>query len=673
MKSVFANLSVRYKIWLAMGVMLVLLIAVVGDSRFGMAKVEKRMDFAVSEVQPLATQAQTLVGTIESAMRSLGFYLLTHESQYREEYGLWLDRADGVLAEMGGSSVSGEAGIADHLKAVRAALQELRGRQEEMFGLVESQLANFPAFRFAAAELNPRSQKMLQLASAMIQSEQFEEANEARRALLMDLTGLRYAWSNVMNGVRAYLSFRGKSALDEVQLYREEIDRLVTKLQGYGDELTFDQVDQLEQFSRLRDEFFASWDRLLVDYNDTNWRADATLLREEVGPLLQRIREHTSEVNDLLAAKASAARQEVAGTITRLESNQFILLVIALVVVAGVMIGINHFIVAPAQRLRDLLRDIADGEGDLTQRCNLDAGDELGEASRYFNRMMEGLQAMMGDVAAVSRSVREGVELSSQRVNGVAANAVQVAARVGDTATAAEELSATSAEIARNAEEAAGEAARVEEMATNGTRSVEQMNRVARQVGEQVGILKQGVDQLEEKSRCMLEMVDAINDIANQTNLLALNAAIEAARAGEMGRGFAVVADEVRQLAIKTQESTSRITTLISDNQQSNEQLARTMEELAAVTGTMLEGVESAAATIRGMHGGVESMNGRVSQIAAAAAQQAAVTQEVSHNIESVSAAEQENADGTQEVVAQLAQLDEMSERLSALVARFRF
>jgi methyl-accepting chemotaxis protein len=254
----------------------------------------------------------------------------------------------------------------------------------------------------------------------------------------------------------------------------------------------------------------------------------------------------------------------------------------------------------------------------------------------------------------------------------VSNNIIQSADRAQTTAAATEELSATAHEVARNSTESAEEAHHVYQVAETGSRCVNDMSSKAGDMSKEIENLKKDVDDLTEKSKGMLNMVGIINDIANQTNLLALNAAIEAARAGEMGRGFAVVADEVRQLAMKTQDSTSQITGLITDNMQSNENLGSVMDKVAEATQSMMESVQETSETISSMTSGVQKMNDVVAQIATAAEQQSAVTNDVAGNIETISAAESDNAERTAGVSQHLYELTDLASRLDGLVGRFK-
>jgi methyl-accepting chemotaxis protein len=422
----------------------------------------------------------------------------------------------------------------------------------------------------------------------------------------------------------------------------------------------------------LRDQFFTHMKKMVAIHGSDKWRTDAYLIRSQIGPLMQRTENKIHQLVGTLNAQAHATSARLDHQVHAGLATELVVLGVGLVLGALVLLGAAVLIVKPVRRMRDLLKDISEGGGDLTQRCELDSGDELGQACQYFNNMMEALQVMVRDVAAVSGEVHSRTQQASTETGHVTANTNQSADRARSTAAATEEMSATGAGIARSASEAAEEAARAQEVSHQGAEQVAQMSAKASDMGGQIDNLTRDVEQLGEKGKGMLDMVAIINDIANQTNLLALNAAIEAARAGESGRGFAVVADEVRQLAMKTQESTSQITTLITDNLASNESLSELMAKVSQATHSMLDSVNETSQVITRMTDGVRVMNDKASQIAAAAKEQSAATDEVAGHIDSISSMEADNSARTAEVAAHLSELSELSSRLDGLVGRFK-
>ena len=664
----FSDLPVRQKVWGGFGILLALMVGLSAVSWRSLSQVSNDLSLVVEEVQPTMLASQDLSQALAQAAAALGLYLLAEEDSNRVAYGQSLDAVDAAMSRL--------ELLLEHQDASLQNLHSLVGRfksyEKTMVNLVDDKVSNMAGLSFAAQHLNPVSQQMLQLSGEMVMSEFEEPANESRRELLSEIHALRYTWANVMNGVRAYIAFRGERALNEIDLYMQGTDEKIKKLTAFGDELTFEQEEGLAGFIELKEQFVANFDKLRAIEASGKWRTDIQLIRDEVSPLLSQI---DSELATLVEQQRSLAVATSTALLADLDQNSTLIGVLLLV---GVLVGAlvawltGNQIVRPILRLREILQDMARGEGDLTQRVELASGDEIGQASGFFNQMMTGLQKMVIDIAAEAQQVEQGAEQSSERVTAVQVNVTEGAERTRGTAAATEEMSATSAEIARNAETAAGEAEKAREQAQDGSAAMQQVAQKAQTMETQIGQLQESVDAIEAKGRSMDKVIGVINEIAEQTNLLALNAAIEAARAGEAGRGFAVVADEVRQLASKTQHSTAQIRTLLDDNRHSNQALVSSMEQVAETTGTMRQSVDDTEQVIRLMSENVELMNEMVDQIAHAAREQSQTSEQIAHNVEVMSGKESENAEWMKDSSEDLEELTRTSTRLNQLVGHFK-
>ncbi|NOY67030.1 MAG: methyl-accepting chemotaxis protein, partial [Gammaproteobacteria bacterium] len=662
----FRNISIKYKVIGSLLAIIAVMIGIALSSHYSLSRVDKQVTEVVKNIQPTVTASLQLSDNLKQTSSALGFYLLSKTKQDKDDYLNGLVKVEKSLKGL--KSIPWVQQNESTNKLVNEIAQDVSkfaSYKERLLELAVNDAKNIPAMLFSARNINPISQQMLQHMGAMIDAEEDEDSSDERKEVLMDMERLRYIWSNVMNGTRAYLAFRGKASLDEVALYKTEAAELIKKLQGYGDLLVFDQADSLKEVAVLFDKFFVGFKGMQDIHGGPKWRTDSYIIRTEISPLVNQAAEKIRSLVNSLEQRADLNSTALIDQVDASKSFQLVLLLVGVAMGILIVFGISIFVIKPLVNMRDLLKDISEGEGDLTQRCALDSGDELGQASLYFNNMMEKLQEMFKSVVTVADDVRCRTEDANGEIMRVSENVVQSADKARTTAAATEELSATAAEIARHAAEAAQEANDVQQISASGKQCVDDMSNRAREMESEINRLKDDVTDLTEKSKGMLNMVGAINDIANQTNLLALNAAIEAARAGEMGRGFAVVADEVRQLAMKTQSSTSEITSMITDNMQSNENLGVAMGRVADVTHSMMESVDSTSGAIASMTTGVEAINDRVNQIATASGEQSLVTNEVAGNIEQISHAEDENAGRSEQVAQNLHELQDLSSSLN--------
>jgi len=310
--------------------------------------------------------------------------------------------------------------------------------------------------------------------------------------------------------------------------------------------------------------------------------------------------------------------------------------------------------------------------GDLSVRAEVVGGGEFARLATAFNTMMADMNKAMRQFFSVADLVRDSVAMVRGTTDAMVAAAEEVAIQSGTIATASEEMSATSNDIARNCQYAAENARDATEQTHSGAQMVQSSSNVMELITLRVNESAHTVEGLGQRSDQVGAIVNTIQDIADQTNLLALNAAIEAARAGEQGRGFAVVADEVRALAERTTKATREIATMIKTIQQ---------ETLTAVN-SMAEGVDEVLrGTTEATRSGealedilnkISELSMQISQIATAAEEQTATTNEITQNIQRIGNVIQSNVNNAHGTTAATLKLSEQVDQLHQLVGHFK-
>ena len=348
----------------------------------------------------------------------------------------------------------------------------------------------------------------------------------------------------------------------------------------------------------------------------------------------------------------------------------FTILLIGFTFAFGIII--MRGITKPLSQMLAMLKDIAEGEGDLTKRLNNDRRDELGEVSLWFNHFIQSVHGIVSQMASNTMQVSASCSQLNRTAEQIATAAEEVACQSGTVATAGEEMSATSNDISGSCAQAAESSNRASDTARGGARVVQETLLGMQNIAASVQASSSTVASLGERSDQIGAIVGTIEDIADQTNLLALNAAIEAARAGEQGRGFAVVADEVRALAERTTRATKEIGEMIKAIQGETSGAVASMNQGVLEVEKGMESSRKSGEALENILNAINEVTGQIHQIATAAEEQTAVTGEISSNIHQINDVVLETAKGAHETADAAAHLSSLAGDLQRIVGRFR-
>jgi methyl-accepting chemotaxis protein len=382
-----------------------------------------------------------------------------------------------------------------------------------------------------------------------------------------------------------------------------------------------------------------------------------------------------------------------------LSRTMLILSIICLLIVAGLTIVIARQLVKPILIIRDECMLLADG--DLRDRkANVTTEDEIGQLAKGFRDMRANLHSLVTTVhsqaeqlAASSQQLTAGADQSAQAANQVASSITDVATSAqeqlivaGESAAVVQQMSASIQQVAANANEVAYQSSQAAMKAAEGNKSVGQAVTQMANIEQTVTASAQVVAKLGERSKEIGQIVDAISGIAGQTNLLALNAAIEAARAGEQGRGFAVVAEEVRKLAEQSQDAAKKIATLIGEIQGDTDKAVVAMNEGTHEVKRGAEVVNASGQAFQEIVELVTQVSDQVKEISAAIEQMATGSQQIVGSVnridtlskqtaeesEVVSAATEEQSATMEEIASSSRSLAHLATDLREAVGKFR-
>lgn len=381
---------------------------------------------------------------------------------------------------------------------------------------------------------------------------------------------------------------------------------------------------------------------------------------------------------DLLHESANFLSNELVSSTTKLlqeARKQFfftLFMCVAIFISAGLFsYWLSRQLVKQIRTLQSSIEEI-EQNNNLSVRAPIDSTDEIGRTSQVFNQMLDKFQTtikhMHQSALQVASTAEELTATTAQTSHGMLQNRNETE----QTVVAMNEMAATVQEVAQNTAQAALAAEDAEQQSQASTQGINNALSNISSLEQEIQSAAQVVHGLAKDSDKIGKVLDVIRGIAEQTNLLALNAAIEAARAGDAGRGFAVVASEVRSLASSTHESTLEIQNLISSLQKGVTQSVEAMKHASEHAIDSVKIVEDSVQLQNNVTENLVTVTAMTVQIATAAEEQRAVTEEINHNIVNISQVTEQTASSTQQIADASEDLAKLASQMQSLVEEFK-
>ncbi|KPW59569.1 Methyl-accepting chemotaxis protein [Pseudomonas caricapapayae] len=346
-----------------------------------------------------------------------------------------------------------------------------------------------------------------------------------------------------------------------------------------------------------------------------------------------------------------------------------VVVVMVIILLLGLLIRV---LMQPLHQMGRAMRDIADGEGDLTKRLAITSQDEFGALAQSFNHFVERIHTSIREVASTAAQLGEVATRVVRVSNASMDNSDQQAHRTESVAAAINELGAAAQEIAQNAARTSQQSSDASGLASDGQGVVQQTIKAMNELSGKISESCVNIESLNGKTANIGQILEVITSISQQTNLLALNAAIEAARAGEAGRGFAVVADEVRNLAHRTQDSAQQVQTMIEELQVGAREAVTNMTESQRQSEDSVGIANLAGERLGSVTRRIEEINGMNQSVAAATEEQTSVVESINVDITHINTLNQLGVDNLRQTLEACNSLEEQAARLQQLVGSFR-
>jgi methyl-accepting chemotaxis protein len=396
---------------------------------------------------------------------------------------------------------------------------------------------------------------------------------------------------------------------------------------------------------------------LVAEVGDRLFSVTALPVRDAQGEIVARLVAASDDTDSLSRARS-------------IELGSLLATATLVILTVGGVYGYIRRALRPLRRVVSATQAVAGGDLTVSVACR--SRDEIGELGAAVDAMIGQLRVVVdrivGSTAQFATATEEMTAITNRMRDGMA----EQSSSTDQVATAMTEMCATVDEVARNTASAADAARDADGQARTGREVVQRASAAIEELARAMERGAEAVERLRGDSEKIGRVLDVIRAIAEQTNLLALNAAIEAARAGEQGRGFAVVAEEVRSLANRTQTSTLDIQAMIESLQTQARAVVAAMGTARERTRAGVAQAGEADAALERITAAVTAINEMNTQIASAAQQQSAVSQDISQNVVRISQIAEETAVGAGHTATASQQLATLAVDLQQLVQGFR-
>ncbi|MDO7905931.1 methyl-accepting chemotaxis protein [Paenibacillus sp. JX-17] len=540
---------------------------------------------------------------------------------------------------------------------------------------------------------------------SMTSENEYREIITQQQKIAYDLRSMQYLMVGIANDERGFLLNRDDTYVDNIHKKQDELNKLAQEILPLLDPDDTDDKEQVEKFIEEMSNYNSFTGTLLnrAGYNSVN--GDYPPFSELTDVYAQE-REVRKSFNTAIEAFVLEKDQDILNSINEVRSEREITNYIVMGITgAAIVYSIIQSLILirslrPLNRMSSQLSSIADGGGDLVSRLEVKTKDEVGEAAGAYNRLIEGIRAIIVQTQTASAHVAgtssqlnssaEEIRQASQHTTEVMEElASGMEGQLNDVQrmnVIIQELVKGLDQISELSQHVSSRSGDASQGAAEGMESITQALHQMEIISEKVGMSAQAVLDLSGYTDKIGHMGQVITQLAKQTGMLALNASIEAARAGEHGRGFAVVATEVRNLAEQSSASAHEIAEFVREIQNSIETVSVTMQDGTNEVENGIIVMQQAESSFRSIEHSVGQVNDQIHGVTAAVKEMTAgsgeimeaanrilaVTDQAAGATQSVSATAEQQLASMEEVTASTESLSEMSGNLSSLVGGFK-
>jgi methyl-accepting chemotaxis protein len=675
MKSI-TSLTVKRRLTLGFGMIVAIMLAVSLYTLLNLKSIQRIETRLLDLRVPTVLAGARLENGINLSLAGLRGYMILGKvpekakAMKKSRLAGWKE-LDGAMDEMREFSRSwtNPANI-KKLREIEDYVEEFRVAQQEIEDIAHT-ADEVPAFNTLLNQAVPRSSKIIDALTLMIDEEATLQATAQRKTLLKLLADSRGSFAIGLANIRAYL-LSGDSKFSDVFDAKWQVNEArFRQISSMTDIMTSTQARAWTEYSNVRAEFIIYPPLMFTQRSSPDWNLANYWLGTKAAPKAKAIMDIIEGMrinqNKLKVIDIEMLDQEI----FNLQIAVLFCGIISLIVGILVTHFISNSVTRPLSLIVTRAKEIANGDL-MGNKIEPKGNDELTELTHAMNDMhaslrdiIQGVSNSAGELSSSALQLQNSALQTSQGMESQQNETEQVAAAMN-------EMSATVLEVSRNASLAAKSASEADKASAQGYSLVSQNMDGINQLARSIGTTSQAINKLGEDTNSVDNIVAVISEIADQTNLLALNAAIEAARAGEQGRGFAVVADEVRTLASRTQKSTEEIRTMLDQLKTGAKDAVQAMDEGQAQAQNSVEQAKNASDAITEISHVVTKINEMNALIAIASEEQRIVTEEMNRNVVRIDSQSHSTLQNSRETTEAAHTINALSSQMQQMVSRFK-
>jgi len=424
MKSLFSKvskLSIKQKMLIGFGAMLVVLAMIAAQTMISLLGIKDSVKEVVEEHQVSVITTMKLSQTIEKSLSGLGLYLLSKEEVYKNNFTSGLGYADKLIESLKGQSViTSSAASTALINRIESDFNQFKSYEKTLLELSTDNQKNFPGMDNSTKNINPISQNILQNIEAMIQSEDYRDDHEQSIKILNELQNMRYAWSRMMNGIRAYLGFRNTPALSEINNYKESFDtQLNALISHYSNVMTLEQEEALDNIRVQLNNFPIKLDKVIKLHGSDQWRQDAFIIRSQLGPVLSRLNTNLSQltmsqtelITEISADLVDNANNTIASILVYALIAMSGIALLAYLLLTGIINPMTHAVSTGIKSIKKVMENFSSDDIQTFEDNFQKNDDAINNVEKALNIMSDALEKTIVREQMVNEDLKGRVEI----------------------------------------------------------------------------------------------------------------------------------------------------------------------------------------------------------------------------------------------------------------------